>query len=340
MSLKIVISKRLQIEVQKGYVSSVDTIREKVLSNKFEDAIDDLLELTQQINIREHDLDKRVQVLKSQYQTVKNESRSTGFSTTQKLTAKANISQELTVILNSVENETESKVIKAIAPELSLRAASMLGETFRRELIRVKSNPSPSRENETREAPVDRLAVRPNNQQPQKIQIKKEARIQIKKEKTIDHTDTKFDITKIKVHKLDRLENAAVNTIQYIYEEQSDHFRQLDNERRRQAKIAFNVSIGFLGIGILVLVVGFTMLLLGAIDEGKIGSIVGVILNFFGVALFMFYKNVNDRLDETKKDLEILKKTENTFQSLSETKNGTQKDIVIQELLTQLRRLA
>ncbi len=81
---------------------------------------------------------------------------------------------------------------------------------------------------------------------------------------------------------------------------------KLCDERKRQAKSSYNLSIVLIISGVLIIFLGVFFLFNKCIAEGTLASSAGLISNIIGGTILKFYKNTNDRMDLLNKDLVML----------------------------------
>ncbi|MDQ2097941.1 MAG: hypothetical protein QQW96_09870 [Tychonema bourrellyi B0820] len=78
--------------------------------------------------------------------------------------------------------------------------------------------------------------------------------------------------------------------------------RDVIQERLRQAKFSFNVTIGLAIVSASISILGIGMLFSGKISEGSVATAGGLASNVVSVGLLKFTKETNDRLDRLAKE--------------------------------------
>lgn len=75
----------------------------------------------------------------------------------------------------------------------------------------------------------------------------------------------------------------------------------------RQAKLSFNVAIGLMVIGVLIVFIGIALLYFKeGFESGLITIGGGAVSEIISVIVFSFNKETNNRLDELRKDLSTI----------------------------------
>ena len=78
--------------------------------------------------------------------------------------------------------------------------------------------------------------------------------------------------------------------------------RDVIQERLRQAKSIFNVTLGLTIVSSSISIFGIVQLFSGKVTEGKLATAVGLTSNIVSVGLLKFTKETNDRLDRLAKE--------------------------------------
>lgn len=78
--------------------------------------------------------------------------------------------------------------------------------------------------------------------------------------------------------------------------------RDVIQERLRQAKFSFNVTIGLTIVSASIIIVGIGLLFSGKVTEGSVATAGGLTSNIVSVGLLKFTKETNDRLDRLAKE--------------------------------------
>ena len=78
--------------------------------------------------------------------------------------------------------------------------------------------------------------------------------------------------------------------------------RDVIQERLRQAKFIFNVTLGLTIVSASISMFGIGLLLSGKVTEGKLATAGGLTSNIVSVRLLKFTKETNDRLDRLAKE--------------------------------------
>lgn len=78
--------------------------------------------------------------------------------------------------------------------------------------------------------------------------------------------------------------------------------RDVIQERLRQAKFIFNVTLGLTIVSASISLFGLGLLLSGKVTEGKLATAGGLPSNIVSVGLLKFTKETNDRLDRLAKE--------------------------------------
>jgi len=105
-----------------------------------------------------------------------------------------------------------------------------------------------------------------------------------------------------------------------------ENLKDIQRERIRQAKMAFNVALGLMVIGILIIFTGIILLFLEKTSAGIVTSIVGTVTNVISFLTFRFSKEANDRLDQINQDLKIIEKTRWASKMIEEIDDPTIKN--------------
>ena len=78
--------------------------------------------------------------------------------------------------------------------------------------------------------------------------------------------------------------------------------RDVIQERLRQAKFSFNVTIGLKIVNAFMSILVIVLLFSGKVLEGKLATAGGLTSNIVSVGLLKFTKETNDRLDRLAKE--------------------------------------
>ncbi|HEY9602503.1 MAG TPA: hypothetical protein V6C85_12890 [Allocoleopsis sp.] len=79
--------------------------------------------------------------------------------------------------------------------------------------------------------------------------------------------------------------------------------RDVINERLRQARLSFNLTLKLTVVSAFISLVGVGLLFSGKISEGAVTTAGGLTSNIVSIHLLNLTKEVNDRLDQMAKDL-------------------------------------
>ena len=78
--------------------------------------------------------------------------------------------------------------------------------------------------------------------------------------------------------------------------------RDVIQERLRQAKFIFNVTLGLTIVSASISILGIGLLFSGKVTEGSVATAGGLTLNIVSGRLLKFTKETNDRLDRLAKE--------------------------------------
>jgi hypothetical protein len=78
--------------------------------------------------------------------------------------------------------------------------------------------------------------------------------------------------------------------------------RDVIQERLRQAKFSFNVTIGLKILNACIIFLSIVLLFSGKVTEGSVATAGGLTSNIVSVRLLKFTKETNDRLDRLAKE--------------------------------------
>ena len=78
--------------------------------------------------------------------------------------------------------------------------------------------------------------------------------------------------------------------------------RDVIQERLRQAKFIFNVTLGLTIVSASISIFGIVQLFSGKVTEGSVATAGGLTSNIVSVRLLKFTKETNDRLDRLAKE--------------------------------------
>ena len=78
--------------------------------------------------------------------------------------------------------------------------------------------------------------------------------------------------------------------------------RDVMQERMRQAKFSFNVTIGLKIVNAVISILVIVLLFSGKVTEGSVATAGGLTLNIVSARLLKFTKETNDRLDRLAKE--------------------------------------
>ncbi len=77
-----------------------------------------------------------------------------------------------------------------------------------------------------------------------------------------------------------------------------DMEREFMEERLRQARLSFNLTLGLTAVSAFISVVGVGLLFAGKVPEGSVTTAGGLSSNLVSVRLLRLTKETNDRLDK------------------------------------------
>jgi nitrate reductase gamma subunit len=77
---------------------------------------------------------------------------------------------------------------------------------------------------------------------------------------------------------------------------------QICQERIRQAKLAFNLSVAFVGTSAVIAIIGIVFLLAGRISQGAYAAIGGLASTAVGSRCVQLSREANDRLDRLTRE--------------------------------------
>ncbi len=122
---------------------------------------------------------------------------------------------------------------------------------------------------------------------------------------------------------------AAIEALDETYQST----RIIADERMRQARLSFNVAIGLMIIGVLIVFFGIGLLYLKeGFESGLITIGGGAVSEIISVIVFSFNKETNNRLDELRKDLSTLETARVGLKIAKEIENQEKRDNAISEL--------
>ena len=109
------------------------------------------------------------------------------------------------------------------------------------------------------------------------------------------------------------------------------------NERRRQARTAFNAALGFSILGVIIVIIGIILLFTQKIyTTGAITAGAGVISKIISVLLFKLSDNANKRYDKVGEDLSRIDLAKEAIEIAKEIIDPTKKDEAIREVISSL----
>lgn len=112
----------------------------------------------------------------------------------------------------------------------------------------------------------------------------------------------------------------------------------LQNEQVRQARLTFNVAIGLLIVGVLIIFSGSAILLLQEkAGTGTFTVVAGGIAEIISVVLFGFHKQTNDKLDILRKELSKIEAARFSMTLIEKIEDPVKRDDAIRETVQKLR---
>jgi len=123
--------------------------------------------------------------------------------------------------------------------------------------------------------------------------------------------------------------DAALEVLNSTYQSISE----IRNERMRQAKLAFNVAVSLMIVGVLVIFLGVLLLWFKEeISSGLITIASGAVSEVLSVIVFSFNKETNNRLDEIRKELSVIETARVGLSIAKQIENLEKRDHAISEL--------
>ncbi len=123
--------------------------------------------------------------------------------------------------------------------------------------------------------------------------------------------------------------DAALEVLNSTYQS----IAEIRNERMRQAKLAFNVAVTLMIIGVLIIFLGILLLWLKEnISSGLITIASGAVSEVLSVIVFSFNKETNNRLDEIRKELSVIETARVGLSIAKQIENLEKRDHAISEL--------
>jgi len=127
---------------------------------------------------------------------------------------------------------------------------------------------------------------------------------------------------------------AAIEALDETYQSTSG----ILSERMRQAKVAFNVAISLMIIGVLIVFTGIGLLWVkDSFESGLITVAVGAISEIISILVFKFNSETNNRLDVLRKDLSIIETARVGLSIAKQIENQEKRDHAISELSLRLQ---
>jgi hypothetical protein len=127
---------------------------------------------------------------------------------------------------------------------------------------------------------------------------------------------------------------AAIEALDETYQSTSG----ILSERMRQAKLAFNVAISLMIIGVLIVFAGIGLLWVkDSFESGLITVAVGAVSEIISILVFKFNSETNNRLDVLRKDLSIIETARVGLSIAKQIENQEKRDHAISELSLRLQ---
>jgi hypothetical protein len=114
--------------------------------------------------------------------------------------------------------------------------------------------------------------------------------------------------------------------------------KALQDEQVRQARLTFNVAIGLLIVGVLIIFSGSAVLLLQEkAGTGAFTVVAGGIAEIISVVLFGFHKQTNDKLDIFRNELSAIESARFSMTLIEKIEDPVKRDDAIRETVQKLR---
>lgn len=109
-------------------------------------------------------------------------------------------------------------------------------------------------------------------------------------------------------------------------------------ERMRQAKLAFNVAISLMVVGVVIVFAGIGLLWVKeSFESGLITVAVGAVSEIISLLVFKFNSETNNRLDVLRKDLSIIETARVGLSIAKQIENQEKRDHAISQLSLRLQ---
>jgi hypothetical protein len=110
------------------------------------------------------------------------------------------------------------------------------------------------------------------------------------------------------------------------------------SERMRQAKLAFNVAISLMVVGVVIVFAGIGLLWVKeSFESGLITVAVGAVSEIISLLVFKFNSETNNRLDVLRKDLSIIETARVGLSIAKQIENQKKRDHAISQLSLRLQ---
>ena len=110
------------------------------------------------------------------------------------------------------------------------------------------------------------------------------------------------------------------------------------SERMRQAKLAFNVAISLMVVGVVIVFAGIGLLWVKeSFESGLITVAVGAVSEIISLLVFKFNSETNNRLDVLRKDLSIIETARVGLSIAKQIENQEKRDHAISQLSLRLQ---
>ncbi|WP_045827116.1 TRADD-N-associated membrane domain-containing protein [Teredinibacter turnerae] len=110
------------------------------------------------------------------------------------------------------------------------------------------------------------------------------------------------------------------------------------SERMRQAKLAFNVAISLMVVGVVIVFAGIGLLWAKeSFESGLITVAVGAVSEIISLLVFKFNSETNNRLDVLRKDLSIIETARVGLSIAKQIENQEKRDHAISQLSLRLQ---
>jgi hypothetical protein len=123
-------------------------------------------------------------------------------------------------------------------------------------------------------------------------------------------------------------------------DEAAKSLRLIRQERIRQARMAFNLALGLIAVGVLIIFAGIVLIFAVNLSAGVVTTACGMVTQVISAILFKFNGQTNDRLDVISRDLASLDRAKSGLSSampyIDQITDPKRRDQAIAELVNKL----